>query len=91
MTDILECARLTNTKTIDTPIELNLKYSHNDVTPLPDPTFYHTIVDNLVYLTITPPNIAYIIHIVSQFVTSPVTIHWVVVLCILRYLRGTLF
>jgi len=45
----------------------------------------------LVYLTITRPDIAYVVHIVSQFVTSPTTIHWAVVLRILRYLRGTQF
>jgi hypothetical protein len=45
----------------------------------------------LVYLTITRPNIAYDVHVVSQFVASPTTVHWVAVLRILRYFRGTVF
>ena len=38
-------------------------------------TLYHIIVRSLVYLRITRPNIAYVVHIVSQFVASPTTIH----------------
>jgi len=45
----------------------------------------------LVYLTITHPDIAYVVHVVSQFVASPTTVHWTAVIRILRYLRGTVF
>ena len=58
---------------------------------LSDPTLYCTIVGSLVYLTITRPDIAVVVHVVSQFVASHTTVHWVVVLCILQYLRGTVF
>ncbi|XP_022861027.1 uncharacterized protein LOC111381471 [Olea europaea var. sylvestris] len=89
--DILEWARLTDNKIIDTPIEVNAKYSSSDDLPLSDPTLYRTIVGSLVYLTITRPDIAYAVHIVSQFVSSPTSVHWVAVLRILRYLWGTVF
>jgi len=49
-----------------------------------DPTLYHTIIGSLVYLTITRPNITYVVHVVSQFVTSPTTVHWAAALRILR-------
>nr|GEW46785.1 uncharacterized mitochondrial protein AtMg00810-like [Tanacetum cinerariifolium] len=31
------------------------------------------------------------VHIIGQFVSAPTTVHWAVVLYILRYLRGTQF
>lgn len=89
--DILERARLTDNKVVDTPMENNIHLSPSDGVSLSDPTLYRTIVGSLVYLTITRPDIAHAVHVVSQFVTSPTTVHWAAVLRILRYLRGTRF
>jgi len=58
---------------------------------LTSPTLYCTIVGSLVYLTITRPDIAYVVRVVSQFVTSPTIVHWAAVLRMLRYLQGTIF
>ena len=42
--DILERDRLTDNKTVNTPTEVNAKYSSSDGMPLSDPTLYRTIV-----------------------------------------------
>ena len=92
--DILELARLTYNKTVDTLIEVNAKYSSSDGVSFSDPALYRAIIGSLEYRTITRLDIAYIVHVVhvvSQFVASPTTVHWAVVLRILRYLRGTVF
>ncbi|GJS40117.1 uncharacterized mitochondrial protein-like protein [Tanacetum coccineum] len=70
------------------PIDAKAKYTPTDGNPLPDPSLYRTIVGSLIYLTVTQSDIAYVVHIVSQFVTTPTTVHWAIVLQILRYLRA---
>ena len=50
--DIIEWAKLTDNKTVDTPIEVNARYSSSDGLLLTDPILYRTIVGSLVYLTI---------------------------------------
>jgi hypothetical protein len=77
---ILEWAKLTDNKAVNTLIEVNARYSSSDGLPLIDPSSYRTIVGSLIYLTITHPDIAYV---VSQFVASPTTIHWAAIFCIL--------
>ena len=63
--NILEQARLTNNKTIDTLIEVNARYSSSNGLPLSGSTLYRTIIRSLVYLIITRPYIAYVVYIVS--------------------------
>ncbi|OMO63131.1 Integrase, catalytic core [Corchorus capsularis] len=89
--DVINRARLTDERTVDTPIELNVKLRPTDGTLLPDPKLYREIVGCLVYLTVTCPDIAHAVHIVSQFVSAPRSVHWSAMVRILRYLRGTLF
>uniref|UniRef100_A0A2N9J5L1 Uncharacterized protein n=1 Tax=Fagus sylvatica TaxID=28930 RepID=A0A2N9J5L1_FAGSY len=55
-----------------------------------DDGFYLTQA-NLVYLTVTRPDISYAVHQVSQFMSAPRSTHYAAVLRILRYLKGTLF
>ena len=45
---------------------------------------------SLVYLTITRPNIAHAVYILSQFVSAPTSVHFGHLIRVLRYLRGTL-
>ena len=91
ITNIFERARLTDNKIVDTPLEINTRYTPFDGPPLSDPSLYRTIVSSLVYLTITRPDITHVVHIVSQFVTVPTTVHWATVLRILRYFWDTHF
>ncbi|KAK3003556.1 hypothetical protein RJ639_018935 [Escallonia herrerae] len=89
--DLLSCADLTDSKTAFIPLEPNVRFTPLDGTPFRDPTLYRTLVGSLVYLTVTRPDIAYVVHLVSQFISGPRTTHFAAVLHILRYIKGTLF
>ncbi|XP_035829962.1 uncharacterized mitochondrial protein AtMg00240-like [Helianthus annuus] len=91
ISDLFQRARLSDNRTIDTPVETNARYSPTDGVPLSDQSLYPTIVGNLVYLPVTRPDIAHAVHVVSQFVTTLTSVHLGAVLRILRYLRGTRF
>ena len=87
--DVIQRAGLTDIKYVSTPMEHNCKLQTTEGVPLVDATRYREIVGSLVYLTTTRPDIAHSVHIVSQFVAHPTSVHWAVVLWILRYLQGT--
>ncbi|WVZ59326.1 hypothetical protein U9M48_009481 [Paspalum notatum var. saurae] len=86
---LLDRASLTDHKTEETPMELNLHLSATDGELLDDPTRYRHIVGSLVYLGVTRPDISYSVHILSQFVSAPTQLHYSHLLRVLRYLRGT--
>lgn len=68
--DLLSRAGLTDSKTVPTPMEPNVRLTPADGAPLSDVTLYRQLVGSLVYLTVTRPDIAYAVHIVSQFMSS---------------------
>ena len=84
-------AGLTDSKTVDTPVELNAHLTPTGGKPLSNPSFYRRLVSSLVYLTVTHPDISYDVYQVSQYLSVPRSTHYAVVLRILRYLKGTLF
>ena len=70
-------------------MDLHLQLRPTDGIPLPDPSRYRHLVGSQVYLTVTRPDIAHAVHILSQFVSAPTFVHFGHLLRVLRYLRGT--
>ncbi|GKV08830.1 hypothetical protein SLEP1_g20406 [Rubroshorea leprosula] len=89
--DLVSKAELNYRKSVSTPLEPNVKLTPMDGSPLSDPTRYWQLVDSLVYFITTRPDIAYVVHIVSQFLAAPRSTHYTAVLRIIRYVKGTLF
>jgi hypothetical protein len=89
--NLLSRAGLTDTKVVSTPLEMNAHLTPLDGTPLSDATLYCQLVGNLVYLTVTRPDITHVVHLVSQFLAAPHSTHYVVVIDILHYIKGTMF
>ncbi|KAJ9556383.1 LOW QUALITY PROTEIN: hypothetical protein OSB04_010997 [Centaurea solstitialis] len=59
--------------------------------PLRDPMLYRRLVGSLVYLIVTHLDIAYTVHTVTQFMSTPCFDHYVVVLCIFRISKEQCF
>ena len=89
--ELLSRVGLTDSKTVDTLVELNAHLTPTGGKPLSNPSLYRHLVGSLVYLTVTHPDISYAVHQVSQYLFAPRSTHYVAVLRILQYLKGTFF
>ncbi|XP_057760915.1 uncharacterized mitochondrial protein AtMg00810-like [Arachis stenosperma] len=74
--DLLARAGITDSRTESTPLEPNVRFTPMDGTVLDNPTLYRQLAGGLVYLTITRLDIAYPIHVLSQFLSAPRTTHY---------------
>ncbi|KAK2450175.1 hypothetical protein QL285_009307 [Trifolium repens] len=70
-------------------MEQHLRLRPNDGSPLPDPTLYRRLIGRLLYLTVTRPDIQYVVNTLSQFMQSPCTSHMDAATRVLRYLKGS--
>ena len=60
--ELLSQAGLTDSKTVDTLVELNAHLTPSGGKPLSNPSLYKRLVGSLVYLTVTQLDISYIVH-----------------------------
>ena len=87
--DILEETGMLDCKSVDTPMDPNVKLVLGEGEFLGDHGRYRRLVGKLNYLTITRPNISFPVSVVSQFLQSPYDSHWDAVIRILRYIKST--
>ncbi|KAG8500188.1 hypothetical protein CXB51_004156 [Gossypium anomalum] len=88
--DVLDRSGLANTKNVNTPMISSSILSKNDGDFLSDPTDYRSLAGALQYIVLTPPDIAYTVNWVCQFMHAPTTGNLIALKRILRYLRGTI-
>ena len=85
---ILEDAGLLGCKPAKVPMDHTLKLSKYEGELLDDPTQYRRLVGRLLYLTITKPDITFVVHRLSQFMAKPRKPHYMTVLKVLHYLKN---
>jgi len=81
---------MTGHKPISIPLEQNVKLSADEGDLMEDTTMYRRIVGSLIYMTITRPNLSYVVRVVSQFIKTPRKPHLDIVRHILRYTKHIL-
>ena len=82
-------AGLQRATSVDTPMELNVKLRKEEGDLLADPSLYKKLVGSLVYLTITRPDISFVVQQVSQFLQTPRHFHLATARRIICYVQGT--
>ena len=63
--DLISRASIIESKIVDTLIEYNCRLNSHDGESLSDVTLYRQLVGSLIYLTVTPPDISYAVHVVN--------------------------
>ncbi|XP_062075615.1 uncharacterized mitochondrial protein AtMg00810-like [Humulus lupulus] len=86
---ILEDNGTLGCKPTSSPMDVNLKLSAEDGELLKDPKAYRRLIGHLIYLTITRPDLSYVINRLSQFVCSPQQPHYQAALKVLHYIKTT--
>lgn len=63
-------------KPMSLPMASSLKLSKFDSPDFDDPTLYQSLVGGLQYLSLTRPDISYVVNKICQFMHSPKFTHW---------------
>lgn len=69
--NISEDSGFSGAKPANTPMEQNVKLNRESGELLNDASLYRRIVGQLLYLTITRPNLIYVFKVLSQFMNEP--------------------
>ena len=85
---LLEDFGFLESKPVYMPMKPRITLSATDGEVLEDVTHYMHLVGRLLYLTITRPDITFVVHASSQFLQTPRDVHLQVVRHLLRYIKG---
>ncbi|XP_026394546.1 uncharacterized protein LOC113289229 [Papaver somniferum] len=85
--DIIMETSLLGAKPAEFPMETNHRLSLDKGDLFTDVEKYRRLIGSLIYLSVTRPDLAYSVHILSQFMQLPRIAHWEAALRVVRYLK----
>lgn len=80
---------MSNAKACTTPLCNSKKLSKDGADLFDKPSLYRSIIGALQYLTLSCPDIAFLVNKLSQYLQHPTIDHWQACKRVLRYLKGT--
>lgn len=87
--DMLSETGMLGCKPADTPMDAGLKFEKNSTSTPVNKESYQRLVGKLIYLSLTRPDIAYPVSIISQHMSNPREEHMEAANRVLRYLKFT--
>ncbi|XP_031277188.1 secreted RxLR effector protein 161-like [Pistacia vera] len=66
------------------------KLAFEDNPPFDHPSTYRSLIGALQYLTLTRPDLSFVVNKLSQFLKAPIVNHWQACKHVLRYVQGPL-
>ncbi|XP_020684922.1 uncharacterized protein LOC110101388 [Dendrobium catenatum] len=87
--DILNRAGMANCNPVLTPLHAKLSLEKTFLSVFENPEFFRHLVGSLQYLTITRPDIAFVVNKLCQFMHCPMYQHFLALKHLLRYIKGT--
>jgi len=88
--DILERFRMEKSTSVKNPIVPGVRLMKDEEGSKVNATMYKQLVGSLMYLTVTRPDLMYVVSLISRFMTSPTELHLQAAKRVLRYLKGTM-
>ena len=73
--DMLHKFNMLECKQVSTPMETNTKICAHEGKELNNEMTYRQLVGSFIYLTLTRPNISYVIEAMSRYMQSPKKLH----------------
>jgi hypothetical protein len=88
--DLVKRFGLDGKSNASTPMSTSVKISADLTNKQVDPTLYRSMIESLLYLTASQPNIAFSVGICARFQENPKESHLTAVKHIIRYVNDTL-